>query len=162
MSFHKVIGIDLGTTYSAVSIWNGREVQIIGTGFDRPTVPSVVGLDPQGQVIVGEPARNNLVMDPANTIIEVKREMGVYEREPRGGDDPGQPRVIPFRGRDYLPQEISAFILMELKRQAENFVGEPIHDAVITVPAYFKEPQRGATEEAAMMAKLNVRRLLNE
>jgi molecular chaperone DnaK len=162
MSFHKVIGIDLGTTYSAVSIWNGREVQVIETGFDRRTVPSVVGLDPQGQVIVGEPARNNLVMDPANTIIEVKREMGVYEREPRGGDDPGQPRFVRFRGKDYLPQEISAFILMELKRQAENFVGEPIHDAVITVPAYFKEPQRGATEEAAMMAKLNVRRLLNE
>jgi molecular chaperone DnaK len=162
MPFHKVIGIDLGTTYSAVSIWNGREIQIIESALGARTVPSVVGLDPQGQVIVGTPAQNNLGLDPANTIVEVKREMGVYERESSGVDDPGEPRYIRFRGQKYLPQEISAFILMELKRQAEHCIGEPIHDAVITVPAYFKEPQRGATEDAAMMAKLNVRRLINE
>ncbi|GAA3275120.1 Hsp70 family protein [Dactylosporangium vinaceum] len=162
MPFHKVIGIDLGTTYSAVSIWDGRETTVIETPFGTRTVPSVVGLDSEGQVIVGAPAQNNLVLDPENTIIEVKREMGAYEREPRDADDPGVPRTVRFRGRDYLPQEISAFILIELKRQAEQYVGEPIHDAVITVPAYFKEPQRGATEDAAMMAKLNVRRLLNE
>jgi molecular chaperone DnaK len=162
MPFHKVIGIDLGTTYSAVSIWDGRETVIIQSAFGDATVPSVVGLDPKRQVIVGAPAQNNLVSDPANTVIEVKREMGVYLSEPTGPGDAGEPKRIRFRDADYLPQEISAFILMELKRQAENFIGEPIHDAVITVPAYFREPQRGATEDAARMARLNIRRLVNE
>ncbi|MBA2696359.1 MAG: Hsp70 family protein [Actinobacteria bacterium] len=162
MPFHKVIGIDLGTTYSAVSIWDGKEVRVIESAFGLNTVPSVVGLDPDGGVIVGTPAQNNLVSDPTNTVIEVKREMGTYQVEPAGPGDPGVPKRIPFRGRDYLPQEISAFILMELKRQAENIVGEPIHDAIITVPAYFKDPQRGATEDAAQMARMNVRMLLNE
>jgi molecular chaperone DnaK len=160
--FHKVIGIDLGTTYSAVSIWDGKQTRIIESALGTRTVPSVVGLDHERQVVVGAPAQNNLAGDPANTVIEVKREMGVYERPPSGPDDPGVPRRIRFRDQDYLPQEISAFILAELKRQAEEFVGEPIHDAVITVPAYFKEPQRGATEDAARMARLNVHRLLNE
>ncbi|GAB2845663.1 Hsp70 family protein [Lentzea nigeriaca] len=162
MPFHKVIGIDLGTTYSAVSIWDGKETVIIESALGTKTVPSVVGLDPEGQVIVGAPAQNNLASDPENTVIEVKRDMGVYLKEPTGPDEPGEPKRVRFRGRDYLPQEISAFILMELKRQAEEFVGEPIHDAVITVPAYFREPQRGATEDAAKMARLNVRRLVNE
>jgi molecular chaperone DnaK len=162
MTFHKVIGIDLGTTYSAVSVWDGKDAHVIESAFGARTVPSVVGLDSEGNVIVGAPAQDRLVKDPENTIIEVKREMGTYERKPSGSGDPGVPRRIWFRGRDYLPQEISAFILMELKRQAENYIGEPVHDAVITVPAYFKEPQRGATEDAARMARLNVRRLLNE
>jgi molecular chaperone DnaK len=162
MPFHKVIGIDLGTTYSAVSIWDGKDTVVIESALGTKTVPSVVGLDPERQVIVGAPAQNNLASDPANTIIEVKRDMGVYVSEPIGPEDAGEPKRIHFRDRDYLPQEISAFILMELKRQAENFVGEPIHDAVITVPAYFREPQRGATEDAARMARLNVRRLVNE
>ncbi|MCI0487095.1 MAG: Hsp70 family protein [Blastocatellia bacterium] len=165
MAFHKVIGIDLGTTYSAVSVWDHStgEVIVIPSATGSNTVPSVVGLDPEEKVIVGAPAQNNLVMDPANTIIEVKREMGVYEREPNPAtDDPGSPLRVRFRNRDYLPQEISAFIVMELKRQAENYIGEPIHDAVITVPAYFKEPQKGATADAAAMARLNLKRLLNE
>jgi molecular chaperone DnaK len=170
MAFHKVIGIDLGTTYSAVSVWDyskndgkGDVVVIpnpLGTGS---TVPSVIGVDPEGKVIVGAPAQNNLMMDPGNTIIEVKREMGVYEREPDPmTGDPGVPRKIRFLNREFLPQEMSAFILMELKRMAENYIGEPIHDAVITVPAYFKEPQKGATADAAAMARLNLHRLLNE
>jgi len=163
MPFHKVIGIDLGTTYSAVSIWDGKDAQLIESATGSNTVPSVVGVDAEGQVTVGAPAQNNLVSDLDNTIIEVKREMGAYRRAPDARvNDPGEPVRIRFRDRDYLPQEISAFILMELKRQAEAFVGEPIHDAVITVPAYFKEPQRGATEDAARMARLNVKRLLNE
>jgi len=163
MAFHKVIGIDLGTTYSAVSVWDGKDVVIIPSAQGSNSVPSVVGLDPETKVIVGAPAQANLVSDPANTIIEVKREMGTYEREPDPQTgDPGVPTRKSFRGREYLPQEISAFILMELKRQAENYIGEPIHDAVITVPASFKEPQRAATEDAAHMARLNVKRLLNE
>jgi len=169
MAFHKVIGIDLGTTYSAVSVWDtskndGRgEVVVIPSPIGSNTVPSVVGLDPENKVIVGAPAQNNLMMDPGNTIIEVKREMGEYERppDPQTGD-PGVPRKIRFRDRDYLPQEVSAFVLMELKRMAENYIGEPIHDAVITVPAYFKDPQKGATADAAAMARLNLKRLLNE
>jgi molecular chaperone DnaK len=163
MAFHKVIGIDLGTTYSAVSVWDGKDVVIIPSAQGANSVPSVVGLDPETKVIVGAPAQANLVSDAANTIIEVKREMGTYDREPNPQrDDPGVPTRKRFRGREYLPQEISAFILMELKRQAESYIGEPIHDAVITVPAYFKEPQRAATEDAAHMARLNVKRLLNE
>ena len=167
MSLHKVVGIDLGTTYSAVSVWDPdtNSVVVIPTAFGLPTLPSVVGLDPEGKVIVGSPAQNNLVSDPGNTVIEIKRDMGTYEpgKEPDPKTDfPGTPHRCQFRGRDYLPQEISAFILMELKRQAEAYIGEPIHDAVITVPAYFKEPQRGATEDAGRMARLNVRRLINE
>lgn len=165
MAFHKVIGIDLGTTYSAVSIWDNdkNDVVVIPSATGSNTIPSVVGLDPEGKVIVGTQAQNNLAMDPENTIIEVKREMGVYESDPNPvNDDPGIPRRMHFRGRDYLPQEIAAFIIMELKRQAEQYLGEPIHDAVITVPAYFKEPQKGATADAAAMARLNLKRLLNE
>jgi molecular chaperone DnaK len=165
MAFHKVIGIDLGTTYSAVSVWDSdkQEIVVIPSATGSNSVPSVVGLDPEGKVIVGAQAQNNLIMDAANTIIEVKREMGEYVPRPNAQPgDPGDPKKIHFRGHDYLPQEISAFILMELKQQAEHYIGEPIHDAVITVPAYFKEPQKGATADAAAMARLNLKRLLNE
>jgi len=166
MAFHKVIGIDLGTTYSVVSTWDydRQDVVVIPSAIGGSnTVPSIVGLAPDGNIIVGVPAQNNLVIDPNNTVIEVKREMGVFEREPNAQTgDPGEPRRIRFRGRAYLPEEISAFILMELKRQAENYIGESIHDAVITVPAYFKEPQKIATAAAAAMARLNLKQLLKE
>ncbi len=166
MRYHKVIGIDLGTTYSAVSLWDHDDKKIIvvkNKVTQLSTVPSVIGLDPEGKVIVGSQAQNNLIMDPGNTVIEIKRLMGTYEREPDPTkNDPGVPKSVPFRSRNYLPQEISAFILMELKRMAEEFVGEPIHDAVITVPAYFREPQKGATADAAAMARLNLCMLLNE
>jgi molecular chaperone DnaK len=162
MTFHKVIGIDLGTTYSAVSVWDGKDVVVIESKMGARTIPSVVGLDPERKVVVGVPAQNSMVINPENTVIEVKRLMGTYERQPSGPDDPGVPVKVPFRGEDYAPQEISAFILMELKRQAEDYIGEPIHDAVITVPAYFRDPQRRATEDAAHIARLNVRRLINE
>jgi molecular chaperone DnaK len=165
MRYHKVLGIDLGTTYSAVSVWDyeKKDVVVIPSAVGENTLPSVVGLDEEGKVIVGKPAQQRRVFDPQNTIIEVKRDMGRYVREPapqRG--DPGEPVRVRFRDREYLPQEISAFILTELKRQAEKYLGEEIHDAVITVPAYFKEPQRGATEDAANIARLNVKQLLNE
>lgn len=162
MAFHKVIGIDLGTTYSAVTIWDGREIVVIESKIGARTVPSVVGLDPDGQVIVGAPAQNSMVINPENTVLEVKRLMGTYEREPHGPKDLGVPKRLRFRGEDYLPQEISAFILKELKRQAEDYIGEPVHDVVISVPAYFREPQRRATQEAAGIARLNLRQLINE
>jgi molecular chaperone DnaK len=166
MAYHKVIGIDLGTTYSAVSLWDDERnetVVIPSPVTGLTTVPSVVGLDPEGKVIVGAQAQNNLIMDPQNTVIEVKRIMGTCEiDQATKREDPNRPVRIPFRGRQYLPQEVSALILMELKRMAENHLGEPVHDAVITVPAYFKEPQKGATLDAGAMARLNVKRLLNE
>lgn len=165
MRYHKVIGIDLGTTYSAVSVWDydRKEVIVIPTAVGEPTLPSIVGLDEDKKVIVGKPAKRRRILDPANTIIEIKREMGVFSVPPDPArNDPGVPKRVPFRGREYLPQEISAFILAELRRRAEEFIGEPIYDAVITVPAYFKEPQRGATQDAGAMARLNVRQLLNE
>lgn len=163
MRYHKVIGIDLGTTYSAVSVWDydKKEVVVIPTAVGENTLPSVVGIDDEKKVIVGAPAQRRRVLDPQNTIIEIKREMGEYSTPPQANSS-GVPKRVPFRGRDYLPQEISAFILAELKRQAETFLGEEIHDAVITVPAYFKEPQRGATQDAGAIARLNVKQLLNE
>jgi molecular chaperone DnaK len=165
MRYHKVIGIDLGTTYSAVSVWDyeKKEIVVIQSAVGENTLPSVVGLDDDLKVVVGRPAQQRRLFDPKNTIIEIKREMGVYSREPDPQrQDSGEPRRVRFRDRDYLPQEISAFILAELKRQAEKFLGEEVHDAVITVPAYFREPQRGATEDAAAIARLNVKQLLNE
>src|SRR5271157_631176 len=165
MRYHKVLGIDLGTTYSAVSVWDWdkKEVVVIPSAMGETTLPSVVGLDEDKMVIVGKPAQQRRVYDPDNTIIEVKRDMGVFIPRPGAAlDDPGTPKRVTFRGRPYLPQEISAFILAELKKQAETFLGEPVHDAVVTVPAYFREPQKGATQDAGAIAQLNVRMLLNE
>lgn len=165
MRYHKVVGIDLGTTYSAVSVWDyeKKEIVVIQSAVGENTLPSVVGLDDDKKVVVGRPAQQRRLFDPKNTIIEVKREMGVFEGTPDPQrQDQAKPKRVRFRDRDYLPQEVSAFILAELKRQAEQFLGEEVHDAVITVPAYFKEPQKGATEDAATIARLNVKLLLNE
>ncbi len=165
MRYHKVVGIDLGTTYSAVSVWDydKKEIVVIQSAVGENTLPSVVGLDDENKVVVGRPAQQRRLFDPRNTIIEVKRDMGVYARKPDPQrQDAGEPKRVRFRDREYLPQEISAFILAELKRQAEKFLGEEVHDAVITVPAYFQEPQRGATEDAAAIARLNVKQLINE
>jgi molecular chaperone DnaK len=165
MRYHRVIGIDLGTAYSAVSVWDTvkQEAVVIKdtvTGLSK--IPSVVGLDSHGKVIVGAPAQNNLIIDPGNTVIEVKRWLGTYQREPDlFRNDPGTPKRFRLGGRDYLPQEITAFILKELKRMAEDFTGKPVYDAVITVPACFREPQRGAVADTAAMAGLNVCMLLN-
>jgi len=182
---HLVIGIDLGTTYSAVSVFNRfeEETEIIPNpesvdtqGRARPeTTPSVVSLDPQSRkVIVGWPAKRN-VADTQNTIIEIKREMGevftgalldkFHARGTfrAGGDGfEGDPLKVMFDGEWYLPQEISAFTLMKMKQIAEAHIGEPIRDAVITVPAYFKEKQKKATEEAAYLAGLYPRQILGE
>src|SRR5215472_2620060 len=152
MKYHRVVGIDLGTTYSAVSVWDHdkKEIVVIYSAVGENTLPSVVGLDEDKRVIVGRPAQQRRVFDPQNTIIEVKRDMGVFEGTPDPQrPDQARPKRVRFNSRDCLPQEISAYILAELKRQAEKFIGEEIHDAVITVPAYFKEPQKGATQDAA-------------
>jgi molecular chaperone DnaK len=165
MRYHKVIGIDLGYTCSAVSVWDydKEEVVVVPTAVGENTLPSIVGLDEERRVIVGRPAERRRAIDPENTVTGMKRVMGEFVSMPGlSRDAPGVPRRVRFRGRDYLPQEISAYVLAELKRQAETFLGEPVHDAVIAVPACFGQAQRAATQDAGAIARLNVRQLLDE
>ena len=147
----KIIGIDLGTTYSAVCIWDEKQQipVIIPNLQGHTTTPSVVSLNEASEIIVGQAAKQNLWMAPENTISEIKREMGTDFKVTMGG-------------KGYNPQTISAFILRYLKKCAENYLGEPVHDAVITVPAYFTEVQKSATRDAGSIAGLNVHRLINE
>src|SRR5262245_52519032 len=155
--FHRVVGIDLGTTFSVVSVYElGKgDVVVIPNKQNQRTTPSVVYIGKNGQIAVGEAARRKLEQDPGGVVIEAKRKMG--ERT-----ESGQKVMIPVAGREFEPEFVSAAILKELKACAERFIGEPIHDAVITVPAYFKEPQKNATREAALLARLNPRLLVNE
>jgi molecular chaperone DnaK len=144
-TFHLVIGIDLGTTSSAVSVWDGSKLVLIPGPAGDPIVPSTLAQNDAGQVLVGLPPSR----DSTRTVTGVKRELGT-----------GEP--IRFRGRSYQPREMCAFLLIELKRQAEAYLGVPVHDAVITVPTAAGEPQRRALREAAGLAQLNVRRLLDD
>jgi molecular chaperone DnaK (HSP70) len=173
MSLHRVVGIDLGTTYSAVATYDSDELKTImldNYETNEQTTPSVVSINPiDRRVMVGRAAKNNLPNDPLNTIVEIKREMGatfIPETLDKFGwretYRPGDPVRVRFRGEIFLPQEISAFTLMKMKEIAEKRIGEEIRDAVITVPAYFKENQRAATEEAALLAGLYPRQLLPE
>jgi molecular chaperone DnaK (HSP70) len=172
--YHNVIGIDLGTTYSAVATNNkyNDSTEILKTEKGDTTIPSVVSFDKTNKkAYAGMDAKNNYPVDPANTILEIKREMGevVNERNigqlqklglnPRVNEDPYK---VLFADEWYLPQEISALILMEAKATAEKALGETINDAVITVPAYFTEKQKKATEEAALLAGLYPRQLIPE
>lgn len=182
---HRVVGIDLGTTYSALAVFNriSEEAEIIGNPEDNhaATTPSVVSLDPQThRVIVGILAKRNMALDPQNTIIEIKREMGETFRESTldkyrargqfqartekegGAEDEGDPVQVRLADQWLFPQEISAFILMKLKEIAEQEIGEEVLDAVITVPAYFTEKQKKATKEAALLAGLYPRQLIPE
>ena len=147
----KIIGIDLGTTYSAVSVWDSKKKMpvMIPNLQGSYTTPSVVSLNDAGEVIVGEDAKRNYHLNPANTVWQIKREMGSDFKVTMGG-------------KTYNPQTISAFILRYLKISAEKYLGEPVHDAVITVPAYFNEVQHSATRDAGVIAGLNVHRLINE
>ncbi len=147
----KIIGIDLGTTYSAVSVWDDKkkEAVILENLRGNRTTPSVVSFNKAGELIVGEDAKQNLWAAPEDTASQIKREMGTDFH-------------VTMRGKEYNPQTISAFILRYLKQCAEAKLGEPVYDAVITVPAYFKEVQRSATRDAGIMAGLNVHQLINE
>jgi molecular chaperone DnaK len=155
--YHKVIGIDLGTTFSVVSVYalGKGEVVVIPNPQNQRTTPSVVYIGKSGQISVGDAARRRLERDPDGVIIEAKRLMGEREED-------GKKRMIQAAGREFEPEFISACILKELKGYAEKYIGEPINDAVITVPAYFKEPQKNATREAARLARLNPRLIVNE
>jgi molecular chaperone DnaK len=149
----KIIGIDLGTSNSAASVIMGGKPTIIpaaeGATVGGKAFPSVVAFTKEGDLLVGEPARRQAVTNPDNTIVAAKRKMGTDY-------------VFKIQGKDYKPQQISAFILQKIKKDAEAFVGEPIQKAVITVPAYFDDNQRQATKDAGTIAGLDVVRIINE
>jgi molecular chaperone DnaK len=167
----KVIGIDLGTTFSVVAVMEGGDPKIIINEEGSRTTPSVVAFTKEGEVLVGQVARRQAITNPENTIFSIKRFMGrrlneVQEETKRVpykvvSDSNGLARVE-VRDKSYTPQEISAFILQKLKKSAENYLGQPVEDAVITVPAYFNDSQRQATKDAGRIAGLNVLRIINE
>jgi molecular chaperone DnaK len=149
----KIIGIDLGTSNSAAAVVIGGKPVIIpsaeGTTVGGKAFPSVVAFTKEGQLLVGEPARRQAVTNPEGTIFAIKRKMGTDYR-------------VKVFDKEYTPQQISAFILQKIKRDAEAFLGEPVKKAVITVPAYFNDNQRQATKDAGAIAGLEVARIINE
>ena len=167
----KIIGIDLGTTNSCVSVMEGNEPVVIANDEGRRTTPSVVGFLKNGERKVGDPAKRQAITNPHNTISSVKRFMGrrydeVTEEISHWGykvvkGDNNTVRVD-IDGRQYTPQEISAMILQKMKKTAEDYLGQEVTEAVITVPAYFNDAQRQATKEAGEIAGLTVRRIVNE
>jgi molecular chaperone DnaK len=170
----RIIGIDLGTTNSVVAVIEGGEPVVIPSSEGNNTVPSVVAINPKNdERLVGKVARNQAVMNPENTIFSIKRFMGRKFNDPESKDartripyqvkeaPNGDVRVV-MGGRDYSPPEISAMILQKLKADAEAYLGEPVTQAVITVPAYFNDTQRNATKDAGKIAGLEVLRIINE
>ena len=149
----RAVGIDLGTTNSCVSVLEGGEPTVIANAEGARTTPSIVAFAKNGEVLVGEVAKRQSVTNVERTIRSVKRHMGTNWTFPEQGD---------IDGKKYTPQEISARILMKLKRDAESFLGDTVTDAVITVPAYFSDAERQATKEAGEIAGLNVLRIVNE
>ena len=166
----KIIGIDLGTTNSCVAVFEGNEPVVIANSEGKRTTPSVVGFLKDGERKVGDSAKRQAITNPQNTVYSIKRFMGeTYEQSRKEAeampykvvDDAGYPRVE-IEGRKYTPQEISAMILQKMKKTAEDYLGQEVTDAVITVPAYFSDSQRQATKEAGQIAGLNVQRIVNE
>ena len=145
----KIIGIDLGTTNSEVAFVEAGKPTIIKSAEGQTFFPSVVTFTKDGEMLVGEAAKRQAVTNPEGTVLRIKRKMGTNEK-------------IKIRGKDYTPEQISAFILQKIKKDAEDFLGEKINDAVITAPAYFNDDQRQATKDAGKIAGLNVKRIINE
>src|SRR6202163_987384 len=167
----KIIGIDLGTTNSCVAVMEGNEPVVIPNDEGRRTTPSVVAFLKNGERKVGDPAKRQAITNPVNTIMSVKRFMGRRYDEVTNEISHWSYKVvkgdnntcrIDIDGRQYTPQEISAMILQKMKKTAEDYLGQEVTDAVITVPAYFNDAQRQATKEAGEIAGLNVRRIVNE
>ena len=167
----KIIGIDLGTTNSCVSVFEGNEPVVIANSEGKRTTPSIVGFVDGGERKVGDPAKRQAITNPKRTVFSIKRFMGeTYDQvqqeiarvpyEVRRGEN-NTPRVD-IDGRLYTPQEISAMILQKMKKTAEDYLGQEVTEAVITVPAYFSDSQRQATKEAGQIAGLDVKRIVNE
>ena len=166
----KIIGIDLGTTNSCVAVFEGNEPVVIANSEGKRTTPSVVGFVENGERKIGDPAKRQAITNPKNTVYSIKRFMGEnwqqtekeISRVPYNVvNEGGYPRVD-IDGRKYTPQEISAMVLQKMKKTAEDYLGQEVTEAVITVPAYFSDSQRQATKEAGQIAGLNVKRIVNE
>ena len=169
----KIIGIDLGTTNSCVAIMEGGKPKVIENSEGDRTTPSIVAFNEDGEVIVGQPAKRQAVTNPRNTLFAIKRLIGRRFQDAEVQKDIG---MVPYsivkadngdawvevRGRKMAPPEISARVLMKMKKTAEDYLGEPITEAVITVPAYFNDSQRQATKDAGRIAGLDVKRIINE
>ena len=168
----KVIGIDLGTTNSCVSVYERGEAKVIPNKEGKNTTPSVVAFTDKGEILVGDSAKRQAVTNPEKTIYSIKRRMGLMSNEKNAQEakarlpyhvvDRNGACAIEIAGKVYTPQEISAKVLIKLKEDVESYLGETVVDAVITVPAYFNDSQRKATKEAGTIAGLNVLRIINE
>lgn len=145
----KVVGIDLGTTNSCISVMEGKDTVVIANAEGERITPSVVGFSKSGERLVGRIARRQAITNPDRTVLSIKRQMGTNYR-------------VDIDGKKYTPQEISAMILQKLKTDAEAYLGHAITQAVITVPAYFTDSQRQATKDAGKIAGLEVLRIINE
>ena len=166
----KIIGIDLGTTNSCVAVFEGNEPVVIANSEGKRTTPSVVGFVENGERKIGDPAKRQAITNPKKTVYSIKRFMGENWQQTEKEisrvpytvvNEGGYPRVD-IDGRKYTPQEISAMVLQKMKKTAEDYLGQEVTDAVITVPAYFSDSQRQATKEAGQIAGLNVKRIVNE
>ena len=168
----KVLGIDLGTTNSAMAVFENGEAKIIANKEGKNTTPSIVAFTDKGEILVGESAKRQAITNPEKTIYSIKRIMGLMMNEEKAKEaqsklpyhvvDRSGACAIEVAGKTYTPQEISAKVLIKMKEDAEAYLGETVTDAVITVPAYFNDAQRKATKEAGTIAGLNVLRIINE
>src|SRR5437762_6753134 len=167
----KIIGIDLGTTNSVVAVMEGDQPKVLINSAGSRLTPSVVGFTEKGERLIGQTAKHQQVTNPKNTVFSIKRFMGRRHNEVAQEE-----KMVPYeivggpeefvkvrvRGKDYTPEQISSFILQDLKKTAEDYLGEKVTDAVITVPAYFNDAQRKATKDAGEIAGLKVMRVLPE
>src|SRR6059036_3193835 len=167
----KIVGIDLGTTNSVVAVMEGKEVKVIANKHGSNLTPSVVGINENGERLVGQLAKRQAVMNPKNTVYSIKRFIGRRRSECKEDEkmfpfecvgNPDEAVRVRLRDKLYTPQEISAMVLTDLKETAEAYLGEKVTDAVITCPAYFNDGQRRATEEAGRIAGFNVKRVFPE
>ncbi|MHA2637690.1 MAG: Hsp70 family protein, partial [bacterium JZ-2024 1] len=148
MKGQRIVGIDLGTTNSLIAVVEGGEPTIIPNAEGGRLTPSVVAFTPEGEKLVGEPAKRQAILNPEGTVRSIKRKMGLKEK-------------VRLHNREFTPEEISAFILQKLVTDASSYLGEKIEKAVITVPAYFNNAQRQATKDAGQIAGLDVVRIIN-
>ena len=167
----KIIGIDLGTTNSCVAVMEGNEPVVIPNDEGRRTTPSIVGFMDNGERKIGDPAKRQAITNPLRTIQSIKRFMGARYSEIKDEaakvpykvvQGPNDTVRVDIDGKLYSPQEISAMVLQKMKKTAEDYLGQDVTEAVITVPAYFNDSQRQATKEAGEIAGLTVKRIINE